>query len=293
MAVPVRYRFLLLAFLGAVVAGCNVFPLAPGVPHRPEKETVPGLPGKHTVRIAPFVFLSDFEIPRSQPIFKELSGLREQVQRELHLPGASTPVIFVYVFEDRDRFEAFMQAKYPDLPRRRAFFVAQPRRLGGEEDLLVYTYWGERVLQDLRHELTHALLHSVLKDVPLWLDEGLAEYFEVPPGWKGVNYQHVEHLVRGPDGPARFDLERLEQLTKVQQMSPGEYREAWAWAHWMLRASPPARKELLAYLQELRSNPKPGPLQPRLARAVSTPSAAVEQHVLEIERSRVKTPPKK
>ena len=52
---------------------------------------------------------------------------------------------------------------------------------------MVYTYWGNRIQQDLRHELTHAILHSVLKDVPLWLDEGLAEYFEVPHGWKGVN----------------------------------------------------------------------------------------------------------
>ena len=24
--------------------------------------------------------------------------------------------------------------------------------------------------------MTHALLHSVIKDVPLWLDEGLAEF---------------------------------------------------------------------------------------------------------------------
>ena len=86
----------------------------------------------------------------------------------------------VYLFEDRDAYERFMQSRYPNLPRRRAFFVAQPRGVGGGDDLLVYTFWGERIRQDLRHELTHALLHSVLKDVPLWLDEGLAEYFELP-----------------------------------------------------------------------------------------------------------------
>ena len=73
----------------------------------------------------------------------------------------------------------FMVSKYPKLPSRRAFFVAQTRGVGRSEDLLIYTYWGERVQQDLRHELTHALLHSVLKDVPLWLDEGLAEYYEL------------------------------------------------------------------------------------------------------------------
>lgn len=282
-----HHRFSYCCLLLALSTGCNVFPLAPGVPVREEKEPIPGLPGKHTLRLAPFVFLSDFDL-NPQPLFKDLATLRDQVFRELSLPGGTSPVIFVYVFEDRERFEAFMRQKYPDLPRRRAFFVAQPRRIGGAEDLLVYTYWGERIQQDLRHELTHALLHGVLKDVPLWLDEGLAEFFEVPTGWNGVNYLHVDQLLRGPDGPTRLDLERLEVLTKVQHMSPAEYREAWAWVHWMLRGSPQARKELLAYLNELRTNPRPGPLLPRLARVIPAPNVAAETHIVEIDRTRPK-----
>lgn len=282
----VSFRSLIIAFVAGGLTGCNVFPLAPGVPARVEKETVPGLPSKHSVRVSQFVFLSEFEIARSQPIFKDLGNLREQVNRELQLPSSTSQVIFVYIFQDREHFEKFMQMKYPDLPRRRAFFVAQPRRLGGAEDLLVYTYWGDRIQQDLRHELTHALLHSVLKDVPLWLDEGLAEYFEVPNSWKGVNYKHVEDMLRPPEGPARLDLDRLEQLTKVSQMAPGEYRESWGWVHWMLRGNPQARKELIGYLAELRTNPKPGPLMPRLARTTPNLNAALVRHLHEVDRSR-------
>src|SRR5262245_24885214 len=44
------------------------------------------LPNKHQIRIAPFVFLSDWEIPRDQPLFVELEELRDQVQKELLLP---------------------------------------------------------------------------------------------------------------------------------------------------------------------------------------------------------------
>ena len=117
---------------------------------------------------------------RDNPVLKDLSNLREQVYRDLRLPPSHTEV-FVYLFEDRSRYEKFMKEKHPELPMRRAFFVAQAMRKGGTEDLMVYTYWGERIHQDLRHELTHALLHSVLKNVPIWLDEGLAEYFELPP----------------------------------------------------------------------------------------------------------------
>lgn len=286
---PTRRHLLLSLLLAlAALAGCNVYPLAPTIPQRTDKETIPGLPSKHTVRVSQFVFLSDFEISKTQPLFKELGGLRDQVARELNLHSSAGPAVFVYIFENRELFERFMQMKYPDLPRRRAFFVAQPRRLGGSEDLLVYTFWGDRIAQDLRHELTHALLHSVLKDVPLWLDEGLAEVFEVPAGWKGVNYQHIDQLLRGPDGATTLDLERLERLTKVNQMSPGEYREAWAWTHWMLHGQPQARKVLLAYLQELRTNPNPGPLQPRLSRVVPNLNAAAQAHVAKLDKTRRK-----
>jgi Protein of unknown function (DUF1570) len=269
------------------LAGCHLFPLLPAPPtEKVERETLPGAPTKYSFPVSQFVFVSDFEIQKNLPIFKELSDLREQVYRELRLSPSSTKV-FVYLFEDQERYERFMRLKYPDLPKRRAFFVAQPRRLGGNEDLLVYTYWGHRIHQDLRHELTHAILHSALKDVPLWLDEGLAEYFEVPPGWDGANLQHVEQL-RQPPGP-KFDLDRLEKLTDVQQMSPMEYRESWAWVHLMLRSTPQAKQALISYLQELRSNPQPGPLRPRLATAFLSLEAALERHLADLEANKGKT----
>src|SRR5260370_15619806 len=218
----------LVCLVMAAAAGCNLLNIRPGVNEaRDAKEAASGTPGKYSYRLAPYVFLADFDIPRNSPIFRDLAGLRDQVYRELRLPR-STTIVQVYLFEVRERYESFMQLKYPDLPKRRAFFVAQPRRLGGSEELLVYTYWGERINQDLRHELTHALLHSVLKDVPLWLDEGLAEFFEVPASWNGVNRNHVEQLKLSE---TKLDLARLEQLDNVQQMTPAEYREAWAWVH--------------------------------------------------------------
>jgi hypothetical protein len=271
-------------FFSAVLAGCNQLNLFPAPAERTERETVPGLPTKHSLPVSQFVFVSDFELQRNLPIFKELSNLREQVYKELKLPPSSTKVL-VYLFEDQDRYEQFMKAKYPELPRRRAFFLAQPRRLGGNEDLLVYTFWGNKINQDLRHELTHAILHSVLKDVPLWLDEGLAEFFEVPTNWHHINPNHVEQLRQTG---VKFDLARLEGLSDVQQMSPVEYRESWAWVHLMLRTTPPARQALLAYLQELRTNPQPGPLRPRLAAVMQVPESALQLHLGGIDDTRAR-----
>jgi hypothetical protein len=262
--------------------GCHTLHLTSIPNEKPEKEPQVSRPSKHTFRISQYVFYSDFEVNRSLPLFAELASLRDQVYKDLQLPSANT-VVNVYLFETRQRYERFMKSWYPDLPRRRAFFVLQPRRMGGVEDLLVYTYWGERIQEDLRHELTHALLHSVMTDVPLWLDEGLAEYFEVPPGWKGINYQHLDRLRGTGAASIKPNLARLEQLSQVEQMKPAEYREAWAWVHFMLQSSPEAKRVLVGYLQELRKNKNAPVLRPRLSAAVPDLEKSLEAHLARLD----------
>jgi hypothetical protein len=273
----------LLALGLATTSGCQTMRILRFQSDRPEKEG-PAVAKKTDFHVAQFHFLADFEINRHLPIFHELAELREHVYRDLQLPSSNT-IVKVHLFEDRERYERFMRQKYPDLPQRRAFFVAQPRGpIGGGEDLLVYTYWGDRIHQDLRHELTHALLHSVLKDVPLWLDEGLAEYYELPPGWKGVNYQHLAHFKT--NGQFRPNLERLEQLTKVEQMTPAEYREAWAWVHLMLHGSAESKKLLVAYLKELRTQAQPRTLRPRLAALCPALDVTLQRHLTRLDSNR-------
>ena len=69
------------------------------------------------------------------------------------------------------------------------------------------------------------------------------------------------------------------ELNQVRQMTPAEYREAWAWVHLMLRSRPDAKAVLTQYLQQLRVNPSPGPLQPRLANVFADPDEALAQHI--------------
>jgi hypothetical protein len=279
----------------ALVVGCQSLHLLPrGRTADKSESTSPaaptGLPRQHEVRIAPYLFLSDFEVPRDQPLFRELASLRDQVVKELLLPPG-TAEVRVYLFESRQRYKSYMQSRYPELPDRRAFFVAQPRSLGGDEDLLVYTYWGDRIRQDLRHELTHALLHSVIRDVPLWLDEGLAEFFELPPDTRGLNRSHLDKLQQALASSYRPDLSRLEALKQVDQMNPAEYRESWAWVHLMLRSRPEAKTVLLSYLQQLRGARFPGPLRQRLAKVFPDPEQALQQHLGRLGTASVQIPP--
>jgi hypothetical protein len=237
-----------------------------------------GLPSKNSLRIAPIIFFSDLELKKDHPIFQDIARLSDQVYRELQLPPGNA-VVQVYLFEDKERYDRYMQAAWPTLPNRRAFFVAKPRTIGGQPDLLVYTVWGDRIQQDLRHELTHALLHSVLKFVPIWLDEGLAEYFELPPANNGLNPKHVNQLRRDLAGGLKFDLDRLENLSQVEQMGHAEYRESWAWVHLMLRGNPDARTTLLTYLHQLRDSEHPTPLSPQLKTLLGSPEEALCRHV--------------
>jgi hypothetical protein len=289
---PARPRRLppLWAGLLALLLGCNSLSLhllSRGKPDdKPDPAAAPeqanAAPGRFSQRVAPYVFLADFDLKKDaqvQALLQELAGLRDQVYRELALPPGSA-VVQVYLFEDRPRYERFLRERHPELPPRRAFFVAQPRGLSGAEDLYVYTFLSDRLQQDLRHELTHALLHSSLRDVPLWLDEGLAEFFELPPERQGVNADHVRVLGNGGFRP---DLARLEGLKEVRDMRQPEYREAWAWAHFMLRGRPEARAVLLAYLRDLRASPSPAPLGPRLAQAVPELDDALQRHLAQVE----------
>jgi len=239
-------------------------------------------PTRYTQRIAPYVFFSDFDLKLEKGLLDQVTQSRDRISKQLHLPVSNT-ITQVYLFEDKERFAAYLRQNHGGLPDRRALFIAQERPLTGREDLLVFTYRTDRLVQDLRHELTHALLRSVLGNVPLWLDEGLAEYFELSPERDGFNGEHLRLLMRPATGVFRPDLARLEGLKDLRDMQPAEYREAWAWVHLMLHGKPEARKALLTYLHQLKDIPGPGPLTPRLTEVYPQLSEALLLHLASLD----------
>jgi hypothetical protein len=301
-----RHGFQVVATIGlaagllALPAGCESLrhePTAEPVARSAEPAPPPPAPaivappGKFATRSGCCVFYTDFELDRSDPLFAELETLPEQIAAELKLPLTNS-VVQVFLFDTQERYERFMftpkVGRYWKQPPRRAYFFAEPR-IGGGDDLKVYTWLGDpsTLRTDLRHELTHACLRGTLKDVPLWLDEGLASYFELTPANDGVNPHHLEVL---REAPFRPDLARLEKLDQVKQMEKPEYREAWAWVHFMLRGNSGTRQVLHDYLQALRTTSTPGPLLPRLREVYPDPDQALRDHVNRIEfpRSRRK-----
>jgi hypothetical protein len=217
------------------------------------------LPRKHSLRADQLLIQSDFKIDSGHPVVEDLLALRQEVSRTLSLPLGNRQVL-VYLFSDDAQYRRYWEITYPGLPIRRAYFVQSPSR-----ELAVYTSWGDRVQEDLRHEFTHGLLHASLEAVPLWLDEGLAEYFEVVGNEPGtINQEYAHLLTTGLRNGWRPDMARLETLEEVKDMQRADYREAWLWVHWMLHGDDGARDVLLGYLRELRTNPNPGKLSSRV-----------------------------
>lgn len=233
-----------------------------------KKTSEMALPSRHSVRSEKLLVMSDFPLPRKHELIENLIALRKEITSTLNLPKQQEEVI-VYLFRNEAEYRSYLNSIYPDLPPRRAYFV------GTSTELAVYTFWGDRIQEDLRHEYTHGLLHASLKHVPLWLDEGLAEYFEVPKNSRGINNDHASRLPKRLKNGWQPNLQRLESLEEFSKMKRTDYQEAWGWVHFMLQTSPSSQEALLGYLQDLRNTKTP----PRISTRLRQNTPQIEQRI--------------
>ncbi|MEZ6061837.1 MAG: DUF1570 domain-containing protein [Planctomycetaceae bacterium] len=249
-------------FAALLMAGCR------GTP----KTFTTDRPHSHSVNAEYFHVYSNFPIAPDSDLIENLKELREQISATLELPKQRDPVA-VYLFEDEASYRRYMQTTWPDLPPRRAYFV------GTSRELAVYSYHGPRVQEDLRHEFTHGLLHASLQTVPLWLDEGLAEYFEVEGSPAHVHPEHLRHLQDARAEGWSPSLYSLESITDFRQLTQRDYAEAWGWVHYLLHDNESARQVLVSYVAGLRENSVPNRLLLPLEAAVPACHTAMPGHV--------------
>jgi hypothetical protein len=220
------------------------------------------VPTRHKLRTGSFTLLSNFPMNGDSPAVRCLEALERDLKQHLAFtPQVDDDPVEIYVLDDRNAFTHFLRFYYPELPPRRAFFLAQG------QDRVVYTYSSPRLEEDLRHEATHALLRGACGDLALWLDEGLAEYFEgdlTQPDTRVTRTQQIDADRRDGWAP---NLERLESLTDIRQMSQRDYREAWAWIDLMLNGPEPGKSLLMSYLGNSARRAETGSLSSRMIRS--------------------------
>jgi hypothetical protein len=118
------------------------------------------------------------------------------------------------------------------------------------------------------HEATHQIafncgLQTRYADIPLWLCEGMAVYFEAPDlastrGWRGigkVNYPRLETFRRNLSRWNDRSLESLivdDERFRNPRTAADAYADAWALNYYLIRYEPAA---YTAYLKTLAAKP--------------------------------------
>ncbi|MCA8996543.1 MAG: hypothetical protein KDA80_06155 [Planctomycetaceae bacterium] len=210
-------------------------------------------------KIGPFQLRSEFALSdeQGQELLREMSRLQDDVEQMLGLKTGLDP-IEVNLFRTKSSYQNYLKVRVPEGVSRPALFV----RGTDMGRVYVYRHWGFE--QDLRHECTHAVLHNTMPYVPLWLDEGLAEYFEVPASHRPSGNDHLNSMKKKILFGWKPDLRRLEQLGSLREMDGDDYRESWAWVHFMMHGPPEVRQVLADYLYDIQHGNLAGKLSDRL-----------------------------
>jgi hypothetical protein len=235
------------------------------------------LPDRNTLVRDQLVIHGDFPLAAHHRLFEELAAQRAEICRRLDVPSSDEP-IHIYLFETPERFQGFMRLHHPRFPDRRAFFVETDARLS------IYVQWGDRMGDDLRHEATHGYLHSVVPEIPLWLDEGIAKFFEAPRNQQGRNRLMLDQVTEQiAHDRWRPNLPRLEQFAAAYNMTQDDYAEAWAWVHFLMESKPERLELLRGYLADLRRQGSAAPLSVRLALRPEQLGAMLTEHIRTLE----------
>lgn len=235
------------------------------------------LPDHDTVVRDQLAIHSDFPVAAHHRLFEELAAQRADLCHRLTLPCSDEP-IHVYLFESTERFDGFIRLHYPQFPDRRAFFVETDAKLA------IYVRWGDRMAEDLRHEVTHGYLHAVVRNMPQWLDEGIAKYYEVSRNQQGINRPLLDRTIARIEREHwQPDLQRLEQFPPNYNMTQDDYAEAWTWTHFLMESQPATLEMLRAYLGDLRRDGVATPLSARLASLVPQPNPVLIQYIRHLD----------
>jgi hypothetical protein len=237
-----------------------------------QTETTCAADGWTDTRVAgPFVCHANFPLGNLAPLIEELAALQSDLVRYLEIPPASE-TIELCLFSDESSYRAYLSHYLPQVPYRRALYV----KIGVRG--MVFAFRSREFEVDLRHECTHALLHAALPMVPLWLDEGLAEYFEVPAADRAFRNRHLSTVrLLTPIGLTGH-LAGLEKKDDLSELGSSDYRSCWAWVHFMLHGPYAAHDELIRFLGDIRNGSPPGLLSQRLPQRVPNLDHAFSTH---------------
>ena len=215
-----------------------------------------------TVRTASFTLFSNAGERKTREIGADLERLRDALSQLSPELALNSPVpTYIFVFRDAASFKPY-QRTYNGKPlhsegyflsRQLANYVAINGDQHGDERLVIY------------HEYLHYVMHNHYAALPLWLNEGLAEYystFQVGKDEAQVGLPIPEHVL----WLRQHSLIPLATLFAVNERSPeynessrrgAFYAESWALVHYLISGSPERRRQASEYLRLAQAGAAP------------------------------------
>lgn len=219
-------------------------------------------------QFGPFIFRSEFPLGGPKSVINEVRLLKDDLQKTLGIQVGNKP-IEINLFKNRHTYSEYLAARIPEGRNRRALYVK------GKDRGRLYAFYSKDLATDLRHECTHALLHNALPFIPLWLDEGLAEYFEIVR-----TQRHKPDRMKKLRFRFRWEpsLAPLEAKRELQDMNAEDYLQSWAWVHFMLHDSEQTKSVLLRYIKRIEQSDPPGPVSRHVSAGIPNAQARLKKH---------------
>jgi len=198
--------------------------------------------------------LTDAPAPLPAIIFRDKASYVEYAQREFGAAAAST---FGYYSLQSNRVLMYDLTGAAGINSRNVSRAAQVNQI-------LMRPGAERTVATIVHEATHQIafncgMHKRYADIPLWVSEGVAMFFETPDlrsakGWRtigAVNRTRLIEFRRSLGARPANQLEHLlanDALFRSTETAGAAYPEAWALNYYLLKRKP---KEYAAYLKLL------------------------------------------
>ncbi|HEX9943613.1 MAG TPA: tetratricopeptide repeat protein [Thermoanaerobaculia bacterium] len=233
------------------------------------------------LRTANFTLFSNAGEAQARRIGADLERLRDALaQLSPGLVLNSPSPTYIFVFRNAASFQPYLRTYNGQplssagyfLSRQLANYVAINGDRRGDEKGIIY------------HEYLHYVLHNNYASLPLWLHEGLAEYystFDVGKDEARIGLpiaEHVTWLRQNPPLP-------LSTLFAVDERSPEYnessrrgvfYAESWALVHYLISGNPERRRQASEYLRLAQAGTPPAQL---FAQAFGTDPALLEREL--------------
>ena len=271
-----RYVSLLACLLFVAAASVAASPwtrIKSSVPWRKGGEKATASQWVDERELGPYLIRSEFPLRDVQELVQDLGDLQRDLEETLRLE-CQPQAIQIHLFQSKRSYDQYLRIRVPEGVNRQALYVP------GTDAGRVYAYRQRDLDTDVRHETTHALLHTALPYVPIWIDEGFAEYFEMPAPLRTRGHPHRKEL----HDAIRFhrwrpNIEVLESKRKMLEMEKIDYRDSWGIVHFLLHGPSEAREALDLYFKEIQSGAKETPLSQSLRQRIPNLDQAIIDHL--------------